>query len=72
MLNIKQELQILLYRSGLSMRKLISKMRMSGFDIPQSGTMSLQLNNKRIRFQTVQEMLDYLGYELVIREKVKK
>ncbi len=53
------------------MRKLIAKMREAGFDIPQSGAMSTQLKNKRIRFQTVQEILDFLGYELVIREKKK-
>lgn len=70
MIDIKQEIGIILLKSGgISMRKLISKMREAGYDIPQSGTMSTQLKNKRIRFQTVQEVLDYLGYELVIREK---
>lgn len=72
MLDIKQEIGILLLKSGgLSMRKLIAKMREAGFDIPQSGAMSTQLKNKRIRFQTVQEILDFLGYEFVIREKKK-
>lgn len=70
MLDIKQEIGILLLKSGgLSMRKLIGRMRNEGYDVPQSGQMSVQLKNKRIRFQTVQEILDYLGYELVIREK---
>ncbi len=72
MLDIKQEIGIVLLKSGgLSMRKLISLMKSAGYNIPQSGTMSTQLKNKRIRFQTVQEILDYLGYELVIREKQK-
>jgi len=70
MIDIKQEIGIILLKSGgISMRKLISKMRNDGYNVPQSGTMSTQLKNKRIRFQTVQEILDYLGYELVIREK---
>ncbi len=69
MLDIKQEIQILLLRKGLSMRKLITRMREEGFNIPQSGSMSAQLTKKRVRFQTIQEILDYLGYELVIREK---
>jgi hypothetical protein len=70
MIDIKQELGIaLLRRGGLSMRKLIAKMQEAGYDIPQSATMSTQLKNKRIRFQTVQEILDFLGYEIVIREK---
>jgi hypothetical protein len=44
-------------------------MQEAGYDIPKSATMSTQLKNKRIRFQTVQEILDFLGYEIVIREK---
>lgn len=69
MLNIKQELQIILLKKNLSFRKLISKMQDDGYNIPQSSTMSVQLNKKRIRFETIQEILDYLGYELIIREK---
>ena len=72
MLDIKQEIGIVLLKSGgLSMRKLIDRMRKDGYEIPQSGQMSVQLKNKRIRFETGQEILDYLGYELVIREKDK-
>lgn len=71
MLDIKLELEILLLRCGKSMRKLITVMNENGYKIPKSGAMSFQLKNKRIRFETVQEMLDYLGYELVIREKQK-
>lgn len=71
MLDIKLELEILLLKSGQSMRKLIKLMNENGYKIPKSGTMSKQLKNKRIRFETVQEMLDYLGYEFVIREKQK-
>ncbi|MBP3821652.1 hypothetical protein J6G99_08435 [bacterium] len=71
MLDIKQEIQILLLKSGLSMRKLIENMNKSGYKIPQSGTMSIQLNKRRVRFQTIQEILDFLGYELIIREKQK-
>ncbi|MBO6181727.1 hypothetical protein J6O86_08590 [bacterium] len=70
MLDIKQEIGILLWKKGVrSMRKLISLMNDEGYDIPKPSTMSVQLNKKRVRFQTVQEILDFLGYELVIKEK---
>lgn len=70
MLDIKEEIQVLLLRSKVSsMRRLISLMQEKGYNIPQSGTMSTQLTKKRVRFETVQEILDFLGYELVIREK---
>lgn len=69
MLDIKQELEMLLLLNRLSMRKVIELIKAKGFDIPQQSTISTLLNNKRIRFETVQQILDYLGYELVIREK---
>lgn len=51
------------------MRKVAKILREKGFDVPKDGGLSDSLNKKRIRFQTVQEILDYLGYELVIKEK---
>lgn len=69
MLDIKEEIQILLLRQGLSMRKLAKKMRSEGYDIPAESGLSYAFNQKRIRFQTVQEIIEYLGYELVIKKK---
>ena len=70
MLDIKQEIGNLLWKKGFrNMRKLISLINDRGYEIPKPSTMSVQLNKKRIRFQTVQEILDFLGYELVIKEK---
>ncbi len=69
MLNIKEEIQIALLRKGLSMRKLARILIDKGYKIPVASGLSTQLNNKRIRFETVQQILDYLGYEIVIREK---
>ncbi len=69
MLDIKEEIQILLLRQGLSMRKLARKMREAGYDIPAESGLSYAFNQKRIRFQTVQEIVDFLGYELVLRKK---
>lgn len=69
MLNIKQEIQILLLRRGLSMRKLLVKMKDAGFDMPASSNFSVMLSKKRIRFETVQEVLNFLGYEFKIVEK---
>lgn len=71
MLNIKEEIEIILVRSGLSMRKLLSKMEVNGYNLPKPSTISVQFNKKRIRFETVQEILDFLGYEIIIREKQK-
>ena len=53
------------------MRKLISLMIEGGYDIPKASTMSVQLKKQRVRFQTIQEILDYLGYELIIKKKDK-
>lgn len=69
MLNIKQEIQILLLRRGLSMRKLLVKMKEAGYEMPASSNFSVMLSKKRIRFETVQEVLNFLGYEFKIVEK---
>lgn len=72
MLNIKEEVQICLLRKGLSMRKISRILREKGLNFPQESGLSVMFNKKRIKFDTVQEILDYLGYELVIREKQDK
>ncbi len=69
MLDIKEEIQIILLRKGLSMRKLARKMREEGIDVPAESGLSYAFNQKRIRFQTVQEILDYLGFKLEIKRK---
>ena len=72
MLNIYEEIRILLLRKGLSMRKAAAKLRELGFNkIPVAGGLSNKFNKKTIRFDEVQILLDYLGYELIIREKQK-
>ncbi len=73
MLNIYEEVRILLLRKGLSMRKLAKKLRDAGYaNIPVAGGLSNKFNKETVRFSEVQTILDYLGYEIVIREKNDK
>ena len=53
------------------MRKLARKMKDANYDILTEGAFSTPFKNKRVRFETVQEILDYLGYEIEIKEKQK-
>ncbi len=69
MLNIYEEVRILLLRKGLSMRKLAKELIDSGYKVPKAGGLSNKFNHGTIRFEEVQQIIDYLGYELVIREK---
>jgi hypothetical protein len=69
MLDIKQEIQVLLLRKGLSMRKMIKRMTNDGLTKIQSPSFSRMLIDKTIRFELVQQILDYLGYELIIKPK---
>jgi len=69
MLNIREELTLCLMRRGMSMRKVAKILRQNGCDVPVDSGLSDSLKKNRIRFQTVQEILDLLGYELVIKEK---
>lgn len=69
MLDIREELKLAVYRRNTSMRKVAAALMEKGCDVPKESGLSNQIRRKRVRFQTVQEILDYLGFELVIREK---
>jgi hypothetical protein len=69
MLNIYEEVRIILLKKGLSMRKLAEKLITSGYKVPKGGGLSNKFNQGTIRFEEVQQIIDYLGYEFVIREK---
>lgn len=71
MLDIYEEIRIILLRKGLSMRKLAVKLLDMGYKVPVKGGLSEQFKHERVRFKTVQQILDFLGYEIVIREKQK-
>ena len=71
MINIHEEVKILLWRNNLSMRKLAIKLRELGINVPANSGLSNKFNNKTIRFDEVQNILDYLGYEIIIKEKQK-
>ena len=72
MLNIYEEIRIILLRQGLSMRKLSIKMNEENLKVPVEGGLSNSFAQGSIKFRTVQQILDFLGYELVIREKKEK
>ena len=72
MFDIYEEVKILLIRKGLSMRKAALKLRELGYEkIPKAGGFSNKFNKKTVRFDEVQLLLDFLGYEFVIRPKGK-
>ncbi len=69
MLDIKEEIQILLLRNGLSMRKMIKKMNEQDLMQVKITSFSRMLNDKTIKFELVQQVLDFLGYEITIKKK---
>lgn len=69
-MNIKEEIQIILLRQQLSMRKLVELMNSSGFKIGTIQNLSNKFRNKTIRFSDVADILKFLGYEIKI-EKIK-
>lgn len=71
MLDIYEEIRIILLRKGLSMRKLAVKLLEMGYKVPVKGGLSEQFKHERVRFKTVQQVLDFLGYEIIIQEKQK-
>ena len=70
MLDIKQEIQVLLLRQGLSMSKMTRAMKDKNLINTNIASLSRMLSTKTIKFETVQLILDYLGYELDIKRKL--
>ena len=70
MLDIKQEIQVLLLRQGMSMSKLVRQMKKDGLVSTNIASFSRMLSSKTIKFETVQLILDYLGYEINIKKKI--
>jgi len=69
MLNILEELKVLIVRNGTSMTKTLKKMREQGFNVPTANNISTKFKNETVKFKEIQQILDFLGYELVIRKK---
>ena len=44
-------------------------MKNKDYDMANIGSLSRMLNQKTIKFEKVQQILDFLGYELEIKEK---
>lgn len=70
MLDIKQEIQILLLKQGLSMSKMTRKMKEIDPANPNIASLSRMLSSKTIKFETVQQILNFLGYEFEIKKKI--
>lgn len=69
MLNIYDEIRILVYRKGTSLTKMLNEIRNKGIKVPVQNNFSTKCKKGTIKFEEVQQILDYLGYELVIKEK---
>ncbi len=70
--DVKELITILLFRKGLSMRKLVKKMNEAGYSEMTIGGFSKMLKTKSIKFTKVQEILDFLGYGLKVVEKTEQ
>lgn len=70
-MDIREEIKVLIVREGTSMRKLVNSNCGKGYDIQNESTLSYEFKNNRVRFSTVQDILEILGYELVIKKKQK-
>jgi len=69
MLNIREELKVLVVRNGTSLARTLRKMIEMGYKVPTSSNISTKFKNETIKFKEVQEIVDFLGYELVIKKK---
>lgn len=65
-------IKILILKNGLSMRKLVVKMNSAGYEKMTIGGFSKMLKTGSIKFNKVQDILDFLGYEFKVVKKTDK
>ncbi len=66
MIDIKEEIQIILLKKKLSLRKLVGKMNEEGYQLGSVQNLSNKLSKKTIKFEEVQEILNFLSCEIKI------
>ncbi|MBQ8168548.1 hypothetical protein IJZ97_03935 [bacterium] len=54
------------------MSKVLKKMKEDGHKVPFPSNLSKMFISQSVRYRLVEELLDYLGYELKIVEKKSK
>jgi len=69
MLNFREKLHTTLLIRGLSLRKLVSRMKETGIEIYQQPALSKHLRSESIKLKTANEILDFHGYKLIIVPK---
>ena len=69
MIDIKKQIQILLLQKGTSMTKLTKNLQKDGILNINVASLSRMMTTKTIKFETIQIILDYLGYTIEVREK---
>lgn len=69
MLDIHKEFKKIVIDNGTSINKIINKMRASGYKVPRANNLSKSFTSGAIKFQLVQEILDFLGYKITIEKK---
>lgn len=69
MLDIYNEIRALVYRRGTSLTKMLADLRAKGIKVAEQKNFAYKCRKCTIKFEEVQQILDYLGYELIIKEK---
>lgn len=69
MLDIRIELKSLIARKCTSMNKVVAALKDAGIFSTTPSNISAKFKNKTVKFEEVQQILDHLGYKLVIEEK---
>jgi len=68
-MDIKEEIKIILLKKKISMRSLVGQMNIAGFEVGSVQNLSNKFRNETIRFNEVEDILNYLGFEFKIVPK---
>lgn len=72
MMDIKGKIKSITYENGLQMTDIVNELKRRGYEKESLPNLSGRLSRGSISFKCLCDILDYLGQELVIREKRKR
>ena len=65
-IDIVKEIKVLALRNGITISKMIEKMNESGYKMGSRQNLSNKFKRGSLRFNEIQDILEFLGYKLEI------
>lgn len=68
-IDISEEIKVLAIRNGLTISKLVSHLAEAGYNVGSRQNLYKKFARQSLKFNEIQDILDFLGYKIEIKRK---